>query len=141
MLRWGLLLSVPLNLLLFVLDGLFELLVRYLFAPILSVGYAGLVALLVEQQGRFSWFADRLAEIGRMALSCYVLQNVLASIVFWGFGLTGRVGAAGTLTAWFAICAVLILFSHLWLGRFASGPFEIVWRRLSLLASKPGTKR
>ena len=69
-----------------------------------------------------------------MALSCYVLQNVLASAVFygWGFGLTGRVGAAGTLAAWFAICAVIMLFSHLWLGRFASGPFEIVWRKLSV---------
>jgi uncharacterized protein len=133
MLRWGLLLGVPLNLLLFVPDGLFELPVRYVFAPILSIGYIGVVALLVER-GRFSWFAGRLAEVGRMALSCYVLQNVLASAVFygWGFGLTGRVGAAGTLAAWFAICAVIILFSHLWLGRFASGPFEIVWRKLSV---------
>ena len=78
-----------------------------------------------------------------MALSCYVLQNVLASIVFygWGFGLTGKVGAAGTLAAWFAIFAVLILFSHLWLGRFASGPFEIVWRRLSLLPFEAGSTR
>jgi len=142
MLRWGLLLGVPLNLLLFVPDGLFELPVRYLFAPILSIGYIGVVALLVER-GRFSWFAGRLAEVGRTALSCYVLQNVLASVVFygWGFGLTGKVGAAGTLAAWFAIFAVLILFSHLWLGRFASGPFEIVWRRLSLLPFELGAKR
>lgn len=73
---------------------------RYLFAPILSIGYIEVVALLVEQ-GRFSWFAGRLAEVGRMALSCYVLQNVLASVVFygWDFGLTGKVGAADTLAA------------------------------------------
>lgn len=54
MLRWGLLTGVPLNLLLFVPNGLFELLVRYLFAPILSLGYIGLVALLVER-GLFEW--------------------------------------------------------------------------------------
>ena len=78
-----------------------------------------------------------------MALSCYVLQIVLASVVFygWGLGLTGRVGAVGTPTTWFAICAVLILFSHLWLGRFAPGPFEIVWRGLSLLPQGPSAKR
>jgi uncharacterized protein len=78
-----------------------------------------------------------------VALSYYVLQNVLASVVFfgWGFGLTGRVGAAGILSAWFAICAVLILFSHLWLERSALGPFEIVWRRRSSLPFEVGWKR
>lgn len=142
MLRWGLLIDVPLNLLLFVPNGLFELPVCYLFAPILSLGYIGLVALLVER-GWLRWLWSRLAEVGRMALICYVLQNVLASVVFygWGFGLTGKVGLLDTLAVAFGIYAVLMLFAHLWLGRFSSGPFEIVWKRLSLLPFEPGAKR
>ena len=134
MLRWGLLLGVPLNLLYFVPGGLFELPVRYLFAPILSLGYAGLVALALERDF-LPWISDRLSEVGRMALSCYVLQNILASVVFygWGFGLTGRIGAVGTLAVFFGICATLTLFAHLWLGRFRSGPLEGVWRKLSLM--------
>ena len=134
MLRWGLILGFPLNLLYFVPGGLFELPVRYLFAPILSLGYAGLVALAMERSF-LPWFWARLAEVGRMALSCYVMQNVLASVVFygWGFGLTGRLGAPGTLAVLFGICAILALFAHLWLRWFRSGPLEAVWRWLSLM--------
>lgn len=134
MLRWGLLLGVPLNLLQFAPGYLFEIPIRYLFAPILSVGYIGLVALVMERRW-IPWLSDRLAEVGKMALSCYILQNVLASVFFygWGFGLTGSVGAAGTLAILFAIFGLLVGFSHLWLRRFSQGPFEAVWRELSLL--------
>ena len=143
MLRWGLLLGVPLNLLQFVPGYLFEVPVRYLFAPILSVGYIAFVALAMERCW-IPWLSDRLAEVGRMALSCYILQNVLASVFFysWGFGLTGKVDAAGTLAILFAIFGLLIGFSHLWLRRFSQGPFEAVWRKLSLLPfRKVGPKR
>ena len=40
---------MPLNLLSFVPGYLFEVPVRYLFAPILSVGYIGLAALIFER--------------------------------------------------------------------------------------------
>lgn len=135
LLRRGLILGVPLNLLYFVPGGLLELPVRYLFAPILSLGYIGLVALAAEQ-GWFRWPGARLTEVGRMALSCYVLQNVLGSVLFygWGFGLTGEVGAVGTLAIWAGICAALAGFAHLWLRGFAAGPLESVWKRLSLLS-------
>jgi uncharacterized protein len=134
MLRWGLLVGIPLNLLYFVPHGLFEIPVRYLFAPFLSLGYAGLVALALER-GLLPWVSDRLSEVGRMALSCYVLQNVVASVVFygWGFGLTGELGAGGTLAVLFGICAALGLFAHLWLRRFRAGPLEAAWKELSAL--------
>ena len=134
LLRRGLIIGVPLNLLLFVPGGLFELPVRYLFAPILSLGYIGLVALAAEQAW-FRWPGARLAEVGRMALSCYVLQNVLGSTLFygWGFGLTGGVGAPGTLAIWAGICTALAVFAHLWSRRFAAGPLEGVWKILSSL--------
>jgi uncharacterized protein len=110
MLRWGLALGLPLNLLYFVPGGHFELPVRYLFAPVLSLGYAGLVAAATERNV-LPWFSARLAEVGRAALSCYVLQNVLASVVFygWGLGLTGEVGSGAALLILIGICAALTL--------------------------------
>lgn len=142
MLRWGILLGVPLNLLYFVPGGLSELPVRYLFAPILSLGYIGVVGIVLERDW-LRWPGARLAEIGRMALSCYVLQNVLGSVVFygWGFGLTGEVGAIGTLAIWAGIGAVLAGFAHLWSRRFAAGPLEGVWKKLSLLPFGGGKGR
>jgi uncharacterized protein len=142
MLRWGLAIGVPSNLLYLVPGGLFELPVRYLFAPVLSLGYLGLGALVVER-GLLPRFTARLAEVGRAALSCYVLQNVLASIVFygWGLGLTGRVGAVGTLAGLFAICAALAVFAHLWLRRYPTGPLEMIWKRLADLPFRKATPK
>lgn len=139
MLRWGLLLGILLNLLYFVPDALFELPVRYLFAPVLSICYISVVAFVMERD-LLPWLGARFAEIGRMALSCYVLQNVLGSVVFygWGFGLTGEVGAAGTLGVWAGIGAALAGFAHLWLRTFAAGPLEGVWKKLSLLPFEGG---
>ncbi|AHY47513.1 putative membrane protein [Rubrobacter radiotolerans] len=134
MLRYGLLLGVPLNALVFFPGGLFDLPVRYFFAPVLALGYVGIVALLLDG-GALRWLADRLAEVGRLALSCYILQNVLASAVFygWGLGLAGAFGAVGTLGVMGGIWAALALFSNLWLRCFSQGPFEWLMRSLAAL--------
>ena len=135
LLRWGFGLGVPLNLLAFLPNESFEMLTRYFFAVPMSLGYIGLAAWVLER-GLLPRLSVRLEEIGKMALSCYMLQNVLASAVFygWGIGLTGRAGALGTLVVWAAVSASLMLFAHLWLRRFPNGPVEGVWKRLVSLA-------
>jgi uncharacterized protein len=74
----------------------------------------------------------RLGEVGRAALSCYVLQNVLSSVLCygWGLGLAGRMGDARTwwtIALYPVVCALVITFAHVWLRRFARGPLEAVW--------------
>ena len=73
--------------------------------------------------------ARRFADVGKTALSCYMLQNVLALVIFseWGLRL-GPLGSLGTIVAWAGISAVLMLAAFLWLRRFRQGPFELVWR-------------
>lgn len=136
MLRLGLCVGLPLNGLVFVPGGLADIPVRYLFAPVLALGYIGLFARLVER-GTFGWLWGRVTDIGRTALSCYILQNVLASVVFygWGFGLAGAFGAVGTLCVMVGIWGALMLFSNLWLRWFSQGPFEWTMRRLVDLPS------
>lgn len=75
-----------------------------------------------------TWYANRnstgpvgtfFTVIGRTALSCYVLQNLLASIVFydWGFGLSRRLSEENlnwvTVIVWALLS--LILFGFAWL--------------------------
>ncbi|HZG90497.1 MAG TPA: DUF418 domain-containing protein [Pseudonocardia sp.] len=102
---------------------------RYTIAPIVAFGYLGLVLVLLERRGGTGRVARRLTDVGRTALSTYMLQNVVASVLFyrWGLGL-GPVGALGSLLAWAGITALLMLAAHLWLRRHSQGPFEMVWK-------------
>jgi uncharacterized protein len=132
MLQIGLGLGLPLNLLLFVPGGMFDLAVRYLFAPILSLGYMALIAKWAERRetGKV-WLY--LESVGKMALSCYVLQNVAASFLFygWGLGWGGRLGSFSVILIWLAICVLEAVFAKWWIGRMKFGPVE--WLRKSLL--------
>jgi uncharacterized protein len=92
------------------------------FAPLVSLGYLALGALLLPR-------ARSLALVGRMALTNYLLQTVLATAVYYGLGLYGRGTLVAALGLTVAIWAVNLLVSRLWLARFDSGPVETLWRR------------
>ena len=141
MLRWGLGLGIPLNMLIFVPGLSFDIPVRYLFAPVLSLGYIAIIAKVMELS-RCGWLLSRLEEVGKTALSCYMLQNILASVIFygWGFGVGATSGSSlFTFFMWGLISALMMVFAHLWLRKFTVGPIEWAWRRLSDLPA--GGKR
>jgi uncharacterized protein len=102
---------------------------RYTTAPIVAFGYLGLILILLRRGGGSGFFSRRLAEVGRTALSCYMLQNIIAIAAFaeWGFGV-GPFGPLGTVLAWAVISALLMIFAWWWLRHFRQGPFERVWR-------------
>jgi uncharacterized protein len=96
----------------------------------LAVAYASHLALLWR---RPIW-RDRLAWAiapGRMALTNYLMQTVIAIALFHGIGL-GLMGEAGPVT-WPFIAGVVVplqaAISWWWLGRFPFGPMEWIWRR------------
>ncbi|MEE1759565.1 DUF418 domain-containing protein [Streptomyces sp. SP18BB07] len=107
----------------------FVSLFRYTSAPIVAFGYLGLILVLLRRRGGSGFFGRRLAEVGRTALSCYMLQNVVAIMAFTEGGLdVGAFGPVGTVLAWAVISALLMLFAWWWLRHFRQGPFEGVWR-------------
>ncbi|WP_338752214.1 DUF418 domain-containing protein [Bacillus sp. FJAT-52991] len=125
MLKWGLAVGLPLNLLIFVPGGAFDFPVRYLFAPMLSLGYIGLIAWLVEKNQRY-WLWQRLEQAGKMSLTCYVLQNILGTTLFygWGLGLGGKVEGLAVIIIWLLIVVFQLTFASLWLRKFSLGPME-----------------
>lgn len=136
LMKWGLSIGLPLNAIAHFIHYLpYEINLldfdRYVFAQILSFGYIGLIAVM-WQNNRFQWLGARFTEVGRTALSCYILQNLIASILFlqWGLGLSTVVKGDAILTilAWFMICGLLMMFAHFWLKRYPTGPFEITWK-------------
>ena len=68
-----------------------------------------------------------------MALSSYVLRNVVASTLCygWGLGLASRLAPATRVPATVAldalVAAVVVASAHLWLRRSTRGPVESLW--------------
>ena len=100
--------------------------------PVLCIFYMGAIILLAQ---RPAWRAamSPLASVGRMPLTNYLMQSVIASTLFYGygFGLYYRIGpAVGVLIA-LAIFAVQVAYSAWWMARFRFGPMEWLWRTLT----------
>ena len=74
------------------------------------------------------------ATAGRMPLTNYLMQTLIATTLFygWGFGLWGKVGNALDLALAIGIFfLVQVPLSKWWLARHELGPMEWLWRRLT----------
>lgn len=98
--------------------------------PMLAIGYAATVGLLVIDRWRL---VGIFAPVGRMALTNYLMHSVVCVILSrgFGFGLWWRIGAAPAMAIAAAIIMVQIPLSAWWLSRHRFGPVEYVWRRLT----------
>jgi uncharacterized protein len=107
-----------------------------------ALGWIGLI-MLICQAGALPSARRRLAAVGQMALTNYLMQTVLCSLIFYGYGLAlfgsvPRIGQAGILVA---IWALQLWWSPLWLDRFRFGPMEWLWRSLSYLKRQQFRRR
>ncbi len=96
----------------------------------LSIVYALAVVRLLQWRPEAAWTRS-FERAGHMPLSNYLLQTLMASVVFygWGLGFWGRVGPAQeTLLAIALFVLVQLPLSAMWLGRFRYGPIEYLWR-------------
>ncbi|MGW5644079.1 DUF418 domain-containing protein [Saccharopolyspora sp. NPDC003752] len=125
--------GVPLNLLTAFSGQGWFMVDRYILPPIIALGLIGLIPTVVGAlRGTPGVLRRGLTAVGRMALSCYVFQNLVAAILCygWGFGLAARFDWARpwwVLVIWAAICATFMTLSTLWLRRFERGPLEAAW--------------
>ena len=98
----------------------------------LGLGYMGLV-LWWCNSGLMQGLKSRLAAVGRMALTNYLMHSLIALVLFTGVGFA----LVGTLERWQLYPIVLgiwlfqLWFSPWWLARRSQGPLEQLWRRLT----------
>ncbi|MEO1242274.1 MAG: DUF418 domain-containing protein [Pseudomonadota bacterium] len=80
-----------------------------------------------------------LTAAGRMALTNYISQTVIANLVFTGvgLGLYGAVDRIGIYAMMAAIWLAQLTFSMWWLARFRFGPLEWGWRSLTYWRKQP----
>ena len=109
--------------------------ITHLFAaPVLATGYiAGLISLYHSALGvrllaPFAW-------IGRMALTNYLAQSFVIAFVLFGVGpglaLAGKIGTTALVGIVILAYVAQLFISRWWLGRFAYGPVEWIWRALT----------
>ena len=97
----------------------------------MALGHVGLIGLLCHWR-RATWLTGPLAATGRLTLTHYISQTVIAITLFYGFGF----GLFGTLERWqlallwLAVALFQVGLSVLWLGYFRYGPLEWLWRSL-----------
>ncbi|MCP2315473.1 uncharacterized protein APR12_000806 [Nocardia amikacinitolerans] len=109
------------------------LLTRYGSAPFVAFGILALVAEFYLRRPRLGFAGRRLTEVGRTALSCYILQNLVASALCygWGLGLAARVSPDArvpfTIAIYLVVSVIIVTAAHLWLRRFERGPVEWAW--------------
>ena len=110
-------------------DGAFQLASGLAFLGSLpaSLGYLGAVVVLFH--GRWRNRLAQLAPVGRMALSNYILQSLLGTLFFYGYGL-GQWGLPRSQQVLYVLVvfAMQVLLSRWWLSRFRFGPLEWAWR-------------
>lgn len=80
-----------------------------------------------------------LAPAGKMALTNYLMQSVIASLVFFGYGLGfwAKWSRAELAVFVIAVFLVQVIFSHVWLRFFRYGPMEWLWRALTYWTLPP----
>jgi len=98
----------------------------------MAVAYIGIVMRLV-QADVLQNLKVRFAAVGRMAFTNYIMQSVICTFIFYGFGLGlfASVERWGQLLIVFLVWLLQLVVSPVWLRYFRFGPLEWLWRSLT----------
>lgn len=84
---------------------------------------------------RFQRVMHHLCLFGRMSLTNYLLQSIIGTIIFcgYGFGYYHKVGTAYAALIGFGMVIIQYLFCRYWFRYHSRGPLEELWKRLTWL--------
>jgi len=99
----------------------------YFMALFLSPAYMGALALW-SQTERLIGMQRRLAAVGRMAFTNYIMHSVITSVIFNWLGFYDAWGRFVGVGLTIAVFAFQLWLSPIWLSRFRFGPLEWLWR-------------
>ena len=87
--------------------------------------------------GVFRW-------LGRMSLTSYMMQSLVGTTLYYGFGfgLYASTGSTLALAIGISLAVLQGAFSAWWLGRHQHGPMEALWHRLTWIgtSAQPATR-
>ena len=100
------------------------------FDTLLGLAYAALAMAFFASGGAVT---DRLAAVGRLSLTNYLMTSVILAAIFasWGLGLFGTVSRTQAFAISFVPIAAMLMWSPPWVAQIGQGPFERAWRWVS----------
>jgi uncharacterized protein len=105
-----------------------------------TLGHLGLVMALWKARALF-FVGDGLRAIGKMALTNYLGQSLIAAVIFYGLGWWNHLTWAELWLLCVPIWIGQAIFSVLWLKRFEYGPLEWGLRTIAYGARPPMLRR
>ena len=104
----------------------------------LTIGHASLIMLIFRSR-LAPWLMKALSNVGQMAFSNYLMQSIICSLFFYGYGF-GNYNKLAFHQLFYVVGSVWIfqlIFSSIWLRYFRFGPFEWLWRSLTYWKKQP----
>lgn len=105
----------------------------------MTMGHLGALLLFVRS-GALAGLRRAVAAVGRMALTSYLSQSLICSILFVGLRLYGELARHQLYYIVAAIWVFQLLASTLWLRHYRFGPAEWLWRWLTY-GARPRMRR
>ena len=95
----------------------------------LCIAYISILMIFVNSNILKS-LKNRFAAVGRMALTNYISQSIICTLLFFGigFGLFGQIDRWLQIILVFLIWIIQLIWSKPWLEKFRFGPLEWLWR-------------
>ena len=83
-------------------------------------------------------FLNIFSSFGRMSMSNYIMQSVLGSVIYYGFGLGlyQYTGATYCLLIGIVLAIIQGIFSSWWMKNHKQGPLETIWHKLTWISFK-----
>ena len=104
----------------------------------IAYGYISLI-MVFTQSNNYNTIKKRLASIGQMALTNYILHSFIGAFIFFGIGfsLFGQIDRSFQMLIVSIVCILQYLTSEKWLSSYKFGPLEWVWRSLTYGKKQP----
>jgi uncharacterized protein len=103
--------------------------------PLLAIGYIFAFALLYSNEVNPA-FLTLFENVGRLSMSNYLLQSIICTTIFYGygFGLFGEIGIINGILLSIVIYGLQVILSHWYVQIWKVGPFEKMMRIVTYLS-------
>lgn len=111
-------------------------------SPLGMTLFYGSSILLLFHYKKASRLLEYMANMGKMSVSNYLMQSIIATTIFYayGLGLYGKIGYFFGIVLTIIIYVIQLYASTYWLQRYRMGPVEYIWR-LGTYLKRPTFKR